>query len=176
MTWSCSTRRLGRTAAVAVALVASAALATPATAQAKTDDFAKALFDPQFVLKNAQAIALTSAQRRSIIDELRTAQTALAPLQVDMAEPALELQELLDGTRIDEAKALSKIDQVLKIENEVKKRQAAFIIRVKNLLTPDQQAKLRTLRDGGAKDGADAAPPSGTPDSDRLLYTYLPNN
>ena len=135
-----------------VLLVASA---SPAVGQNKADDaFARALFDPQLVLKHAQAIGLTAAQRRSILDELKTAQIALVPLQVDMTEPALELTELLEGARIDEAKAMVKIDQVLRIENEVKKRQAVFVIRVKNILTPEQQTKLRALREAESKDGA----------------------
>jgi len=148
-------RPSARTLLAALVLLLAVCLPSGAAgAQAKADDaFAKAMFDPQLVLRHAQAIGLTPAQRRSILDELKTAQTALAPLQVDMAEPAFELQEMLEGTRIDEARALAKIDQVLKVENEVKKRQAVFIIRVKNLLTPDQQARLRTLRDAEARDG-----------------------
>lgn len=143
------------------AVVLSLAVASAAGAQAKADDaFARAMFDPQFVLKHAQAISLTPTQRRGILDELKTAQTALAPLQVDMAEPALELVELLESTRIDESKALAKIDQVLKIENEVKKRQAVFVIRVKNLLTPEQQSKLRSLREAEWKGGTGAPEPN----------------
>lgn len=131
--------------------------------QNKSDDaFARALFDPQLVLKNAQAIGLTPAQRRSVLDELKSAQTALVPLQVDMTEPALELTELLEGTHIDEAKALAKIEQVLRIENEVKKRQAIFVIRVKNILTPEQQAKLREIRERETKDGGTGETPPAT--------------
>jgi Spy/CpxP family protein refolding chaperone len=131
--------------------------------QPKPDDvFARALFDPQLVLRHAQAIGLTPTQRRQILDEMKTVQIALAPLQIDMAEPALELGELLENTRVDEAKAMAKIDQVLRIENEVKKKQAQFVIRVKNLLTPEQQTRLRALRDAESKDGGldGSAPPT----------------
>lgn len=149
---------------ILLALVLCLTTAPSAGAQAKTDDaFARAMFDPQFVLKHAQAIALTTTQRRAVLDELKTAQIALAPLQADMAEPAMELQELIEGTRIDEAKALAKIDRVLKLENEVKKAQAVFIIRVKNILTPEQQAKLRALRDADAREeGASREEPART--------------
>ena len=143
-----------------VLLVASA---SPAVGQNKADDaFARALFDPQLVLKHAQAIGLTAAQRRSILDELKTAQIALVPLQVDMTEPALELAELLEGSRVDEAKVMVKIDQVLRIENEVKKRQAVFVIRVKNILTPEQHNKLRAIRETESKDGASGDTPPST--------------
>ena len=112
----------------ALALLPALLLAAPvARAQAKADEvFAKAFFDPQLVLKHASAIGLTAQQRKAILDELKSTQVALVPLQVDMAEPALELQGLVESTRVDEARALARIDQVLKIENEVKKRQAIF--------------------------------------------------
>lgn len=148
---------------VTMALALLLAGAAPAAGQNKSDDaFARAFFDPQLVLKHAQDLGLTPAQRRSILDELKTAQVALAPLQADMAEPAMELAELIESTRVDEAKAMSKIDQVLRIENEVKKRQAVFIIRVKNILTPEQQARLRAIRDKEAKDGPAGESPSPT--------------
>lgn len=124
------------------------------------DAFAKALFDPQLVLRNASAIGLTAAQRRTILDEIKSAQTALAPLQVDMTEPALELIELLGQPRVDEAKVLAKTDQVLKIENEVKKRQTSLLVRIKNTLTEEQQGKLRAIRKDEARGGADG---DGTP-------------
>jgi Spy/CpxP family protein refolding chaperone len=131
--------------AVAAALLA---VARPAGAQnPKPDDaFAQALFDPQLVLRHAQAIGLTPAQRRTILDELKATQTALAPLQANMMEPALDLIELLGQTRVDEAKVVAKMDQVLEIENEVKKKQAALLVRIKNTLSPEQQARLRELR------------------------------
>jgi len=122
------------------------------------------MFDPQLVLKHAQAIGLTAAQRRSILDELRATQLALAPLQADMTEPALELQSLIEAPRIDEAQALAKIDRVLRLENEVKKAQAVFVIRVKNILTPEQQTKLRALRDAESRND-DAPAPMSAPNA-----------
>ena len=131
------------------ALLALAAFAAPVIAQGKPgqpDAFAEALFDPQLVLKNAQAISLTPAQRKTILDEIKAAQIALAPLQADMTEPAMELVEMLGQSKVEEARVLAKIDQVLRVENEVKKRQTALLVRIKNALTPEQQDKLRALR------------------------------
>ena len=150
---------------IRIFLAASLALAVagaPLRAQAKPDDaFQRAMFDPQFVLRNAQAISLSAAQRKNILDELKAAQIALAPLQVDMTGPAMELQEIVDAVHVDEAKAVATVEQVLRIENEVKKRQVMLIVRIKNLLTAEQQAKLRALRDAAAKPG-DASPDGNT--------------
>jgi Spy/CpxP family protein refolding chaperone len=135
-------------------LAALLGAAAPAAGQnPKPDDaFAQALFDPQLVLRHSQDISLTAAQRRTILDELKATQTALGPLQANMTEPALDLVELLGQPRVDEARVQAKMDQVLKIENEVKKQQATLLIRIKNVLTPEQQARLRELRRAEASD------------------------
>jgi len=145
---------------VVVGLIALLACASSALGQnPKPDDaFAQALFDPQLVLRHAQSIGLTAAQRRTILDELKATQTSLGPLQAEMTEPALDLVDLLNQSRVDEAKVVAKMDQVLKIENEVKKKQATLLVRIKNVLTPEQQARLRELRSaeaGGGRKPAD---------------------
>jgi Spy/CpxP family protein refolding chaperone len=139
---------------IAMGLAAFLVCAAPAAGQnPKPDDaFAQALFDPQLVLRHAQTIGLSTAQRRTILDELKTTQTALAPLQADMTEPALELIELLGQSKVDEPRVLAKMDQVLRIENEVKKRQAGLLVRIKNVLTPEQQTRLRELRKAEGSD------------------------
>ncbi len=130
------------------------ALAGPVVAQEKKDDrFEKAFFDPQLVLQRAKDIGVTAQQRAAIVDVIKKAQVELVPLQMDMTEPALELVELIEGVKIDEAQALAKADKMLKIENEVKKVQMSLMIRIKNLLTKEQQDRLRQIRDGGRGDG-----------------------
>jgi Spy/CpxP family protein refolding chaperone len=137
---------------VAIGVVSMLGYASPTLAQnPKPDDaFAQALFDPQLVLRHAQTIGLTAAQRRTILDELKTTQVALGPLQANMTEPALDLVELLGQPRVDEARVVAKMDQVLKIENEVKKQQATLLVRIKNVLTAEQQTRLRELRNAEA--------------------------
>lgn len=140
-----------------LAWLAATVLAAPLAAQEKKDDrFEKALFGPELVLRYAKEIGLTQPQRQTILEITKKTQTELVPLQLDMAEPAMELVDLLDQERVDEGAAVAKADQVLKIENEVKKKQMAFLIKIKNVLTKDQQSRLRVLRDGG----------KGTPDGD----------
>jgi Spy/CpxP family protein refolding chaperone len=120
----------------------------PAAAQEKPgeDAFAKALFDPQLVLQHAREIGLSSEQRRTIVDAIKAIQTELVPLQLEMTEPSLDLIELLEQRRIDEAAAVAKADQVLKIENQVKKLQITLLVRIKNTLSVEQQERLTVLR------------------------------
>jgi Spy/CpxP family protein refolding chaperone len=146
---------------IVAGLAAFLACATPALAQKpdQPDAFAEALFDPQLVLQNASAIGLSAAQRRTILDEIKATQVALAPLQADMTEPAMELVELLGQSKVDEARVLAKIEQVLRVENEVKKRQTALLVRIKNVLTTEQQVKLRELRKATRRDDVESSKP-----------------
>ena len=134
-----------------VSMVTGLLLAGPVAAQEKKDDkLEKAFFDPQLVLQRARDIGLTAPQRQQIMDAVKKIQTALVPIQLDMAEPAMDLLELVDQPQVDEAAAIAKADQVLKIENEVKKLQMSLLIRIKNVLTKEQQARLRAIRDGAS--------------------------
>lgn len=124
----------------------------------KDDDFARAVFAPELVLKHAREIGVTTEQRRTIMELLKEAQTELAPLQIDLTGAGLDLLELLEQPRVDEAAALAKSAQVLRTENDVKRVQLRLLIRIKNALTREQQTRLRALRDGaggagGVEDG-----------------------
>jgi len=142
--------RVTRWVAIGVVSMLGYASATLAQNPKPDDAFAQALFDPQLVLRHAQTIGLTTAQRRTILDELKTTQVALGPLQANMTEPTLDLVEPLGQPRVDEARVVAKMDQVLKIENEVKKQQATLLVRIKNVLTAEQQTRLRELRNAEA--------------------------
>jgi Spy/CpxP family protein refolding chaperone len=54
---------------------------------------------------------------------------------------------VLDTSVIDEAKAMAQASRVMDAENRVKSAHLVMLVRIKNLLTPDQQKKLRELRD-----------------------------
>jgi Spy/CpxP family protein refolding chaperone len=150
----------------------------PVAAQDKPGDdaIARALFDPQLVLKHAREIGLGAEQRRAIMDAIKATQTELVPLQLDMAEPALDLVALLEQERVDEAAAIAKADQVLKIENQVKKLQMTLLVRIKNLLSARQQDALGTLRDRDkrGRDGGGEGTPSG--DAPRPVTTLEGEN
>lgn len=149
-------RRFGRRALQVAGWVAVLALAAaaPARGQDKKDDrFARALFDPQLVLQHAKDIGLSAQQRAAILDFVKKAQADLVPLQLDMTEPALELTEIIEETKVDEAAAIAKADKMLKIENEVKKAQMSLLIKIKNALTKEQQDRLRVIRGDGKGDG-----------------------
>lgn len=110
------------------------------------DPLERAIFPPELVMQNQERLGLTEAQRQEIVRELQQTQTDLVPLQMSMAEHAEALLSILADAHIDEGAALDAAGAVMALEVEVKKRHLALVIRVKNLLTEEQQAILTDLR------------------------------
>ena len=53
---------------------------------------------------------------------------------------------------MDEAALVAQLDKVLDVERELKHLHIGLLVAIKNLLTPEQQAKLREIaKDGGAQ-------------------------
>jgi Spy/CpxP family protein refolding chaperone len=110
------------------------------------DPIAQALFPPELVMKYRQEINLDENQSRAMKDAIQRAQAKFLDLQWDMQSEQQKLVQLLKAQPVDEAAALAQVDRVLNQEREVKKAQLSLLIRIKNLLTDAQQAKLSELR------------------------------
>ncbi len=110
------------------------------------DPIAQALFPPELVMKYRQEINLDENQSRSMKEAIQKAQSKFLDLQWDMQSEQQKLVQLLKAQPVDEAAALTQVDRLLSQEREVKKAQISLLIRIKNLLTDAQQAKLGELR------------------------------
>jgi Spy/CpxP family protein refolding chaperone len=122
-------------------------VATQASAQAPgPDPIAENLFPPDLVMQNQQAIALTDAQKEFLKGEVKQAQGRFTDLQFQLQEEMEKLVGLLKPAQPDEQRVLAQLDRVLAAEREIKRAQIALVVRIKDRLTPDQQAKLRELR------------------------------
>ena len=97
-------------------------------------------------MRHQEAIALGEDQRQTLIHEVQQLQSDIVPLQFELSEAAEKLERLLAGPEIDEARALAHVDQVTGLEAQVKKRHLTLLVRIKNLLTEEQQRKLEELR------------------------------
>jgi len=143
------TRCLAVVAGLGVFLVASFAFAQPPRAARqghKKDRFQKLVFAPELVMAHQGEIGLQPDQKQALIGELQRTQTDLVPLQFEMREASELLARLLEPPRVDEGEALAAAERVMGLEAEIKKLHLALVIRIKNLLTEEQQAELRRLR------------------------------
>jgi len=127
-------------------------LAAPAPAVAQhapapgDDPIARNLFPPELLMRHGAEIGLDEEQRAAIKDAIQKAQSKFLGVQWDMQDETGKMVRLLQARPIDEAAVLAQVDKVLALEREVKKTQLSLLIRIKNLLTEPQQAKLAELR------------------------------
>ena len=94
-------------------------------------------------------INLSRAQNDAIGEMVVELQQSVAAKQWQMQPAYFELIEALDQPKIDEKTALDLVATAVTTENEIKLAQVRFLIRLRNLLEPEQIAYLRQKRDEG---------------------------
>lgn len=109
--------------------------------------FQQSVFPPELVMANQRKIGLTPEQRLAFLEEMRQTQSDLLPIQLEMSEASADLILLLEGARVDEEAALAAARRVIELEQGVKTRHMVLLIRIKNLLSVEQQRMLREIRD-----------------------------
>jgi Spy/CpxP family protein refolding chaperone len=107
------------------------------------------LFPPELIMRYQQDIALAPEQRTAITKAIQEFQNKTVELQWQMQDQTQRMATLLGKPSIDETAALQQLDQVLNVEREVKRAHIGLLIKLKNTLTADQQAKLAAHREPG---------------------------
>lgn len=132
-------------------LVILCALATVAHAQPRPpsppeDPIGDKLFPPDLIMGHQQELGLDDATRKTIVAQIQQFQAAAVKIQWDLKAVSDALANLLAAPAVDEAKVLAEADKVMALEHDLKKAHLTLLIRLKNALTPAQQARLRGLR------------------------------
>ncbi len=122
-----------------------------ALAQGGDDPFAAYLYPPERVMGHAMEIGLDDAQKAAIKSEVMKVQGRFTDLQFELQGESEKMVRLLQEKPVDEARVLAEVDRILAIEKDVKKMQVALLVRIKNVLTPAQQAKLTEIQKAGGK-------------------------
>ncbi|MDH3222554.1 MAG: hypothetical protein OEO23_02470 [Gemmatimonadota bacterium] len=135
------------------ALLAAAFLVVPfgAAAQereAEPDPFTDVFFAPEFIMQNRRAIDLTDEQRDAITSVIQEFQGRAVSSQFELLDEVQTLVEILSDPDVDLDRAMDQVDQFLDTENDVKRAQFELLIRIKNILRPDQQRILLDIREG----------------------------
>jgi Spy/CpxP family protein refolding chaperone len=97
-------------------------------------------------MQHQEAIGLTAEQKEYLKAEIRQAQVKFTELQWKLQDEAEKLVSIVKQPRMDEGQLLAQLDRVLAAERDVKRAQVTLVARIKNKLTPEQQAKLEELR------------------------------
>ena len=123
------------------------ALPLAAVAEEEEDDpFDGRLISPELIMANRSAIDLTRDQHKQIGELMVAVQQAVAGKTWEMQSAYFELMEVLDEEQIDEDRAIALARQAVDTENEIKLEQMRLLIRLRNLLTPEQVAVLQARR------------------------------
>jgi len=134
----------------ALLLLALLGGASPLRAQdqpAPADSIFAALFPPELIMQHRRAIELTDGQRDGVSRLIQDLQGRVVELQWELLDDMEQLQAVLSAPQVDVDRAFDQMERVLDREKQIKLAHLEMLVRIKNLLRPDQQAELRRLRE-----------------------------
>ncbi len=130
---------------ILIVLFACLAFTTTMAAGPRADMFKGKLFPPNVILEHRADLNLTREQFTAIKAAVVEVQANIAEFEWDMQEAHQNIMAELDQSPVDEKRVLEHVSAVLAAENQVKKQQMTMLIRLRNLLTPDQVAYLESF-------------------------------
>src|SRR5262249_27180496 len=127
------------------------ALGSPTLGQKpQSGPFGENLFPPELGMAHQEEICLSDEQRDYFKPESRKAQRRFTELQWQLLDDSEKLAWMVKQDHVDEQQTVAAVDKILDVEREIKKLQVSLVVRIKNKLTPDQQAKLMEIRRASA--------------------------
>lgn len=126
------------------------------------DPLGDSLFPPDLIMSHQRELGLTDEQKTFMRGEIQRTTTRFNELQWQLQDAMESLHETMKANTVNEQMALSQLDKVLDSEREIKRMHMELAIRLKNKLTPDQQARLQRMRQQ-MKPPRDGGPGMGGP-------------
>jgi Spy/CpxP family protein refolding chaperone len=110
------------------------------------DPMGDVIFPPELVMQHQRELGLTDEQKTFMRGEINRTTTRFNELQWQLQDAMEALHETMKANSVNEQLALSQLDKILDSEREVKRAHMELAIRIKNKLTPEQQAKLQSMK------------------------------
>ena len=110
------------------------------------DKIGRAFFPPELVMRNQKTINLTPEQQSTIREEMRTAMPRFTELQWQLSAEEETLESLVLADAPDEKQLLAQFDKLMLVESELKRVRFALLVRLRAILTSEQQNKLEELK------------------------------
>jgi Spy/CpxP family protein refolding chaperone len=111
-----------------------------------TGDFSQHLYAPELIMQNQGRLRITESQREAILQEISKVQATATQVQWRVSEESEKLNQLLERENVQESEVLAQADRLMNGETAVKRAQLSMLIRIRNLLTPEQRSMLRAMR------------------------------
>ncbi|MDB4869867.1 MAG: Heavy-metal resistance protein [Gemmatimonadales bacterium] len=110
------------------------------------EDWGRNFFPPELVMSHQSEIGLQDSQRAALTSAIQQTQSKFMDMQWKLSAEGEKMGRLLQGPQVDEAAVLDEVDRILNMERDIKRAQISLMVRIKNTLTPQQQAKLAEIR------------------------------
>ena len=129
-----------------MALTVAYAQGPPHPPQPPPDPLAQFIFPPELVMQHQREIGLTNEQKTFLRGEIQRVTTRFNELQWQLQDSMEGLQGILKEGSVNEQQALAQLEKILDTEREIKRLHMELAIRIKNKLTPEQQARLQEFK------------------------------
>jgi len=121
-------------------------------------------------MQNQKALGIQADQQTAIRAEMQKLAARSTDVQWQLSAEQEALVSLLRQDHPAEKEVMAQLDKLMLVENEMKRLHLGALVKLKNLLTPEQQARLRMLqrppmqpRPGDEPRGRDDRPPPPEP-------------
>jgi Spy/CpxP family protein refolding chaperone len=111
-----------------------------------SSDFSQHLFPPELIMQHQARLKLTEQQRDGIVAEINKLQATATQVQWRVGDESEKLAELLRRETVSEADVLAQAERLITQETAVKRAQLSMLIRIRNILTPEQREILQYRR------------------------------
>ena len=106
-------------------------------------------FPPELVMRHQKTIGLTATQQSAIREEMLRTMPRFTELQWQISAEEEALSATLKSESASEKEILAQFEKLLAVEASVKRLQFENLLKIKNILTNEQQEKLRSLKRQG---------------------------
>lgn len=113
---------------------------------AQSDPLGDNFYPPEFIMQVHELIGVTEEQKATVGAQIREIQESIQVIRETLARESAALAELAKADKVNEEKLLAQADKVMALESDVKRAQLQMLIKIKNALTPEQQAKLKEYK------------------------------
>ena len=106
---------------------------------------------PELIFSYRTEIGLEWEQQAKIVELITEVQPELVPLQLELLGQTTALLRSIDQEGIGLDEAALRAEKIFSLEQRVKLEHLKLLLRIRNLLRPEQQAKLQALRAAARK-------------------------
>ena len=101
---------------------------------------------PHLIARHQKELQLSVEQEDFIKDQIQKTQAAIASNEWDLAKAVSRLEEALNHSPVNEKQALSVFNDLLELEDTIKRIRFKALLRINNILTQEQLDALRSLK------------------------------